>query len=790
VIQPRRRVRRVAVLGAGVMGSQIAAHFANAHIPVVLFEQAPAAAPDPREPARRAIAAVAQQRPAPLGAPGLAAAIEPAAYASDLERLADCDVVVETIVERLETKQALLERIAPALEPNTIVASNTSGLSIAHLNRALPPALRPQFCGVHFFNPPRYMHLVEVTPHPGTDAGMLYRLEGFLTTALGKGVVFARDTPGFIANRIGMFALAAAVHHAERLQIPFDLADRLLGLGIGRQKSGSFRTIDLVGLDTFIAVLDHLHATLVDDPWRWLFVMPDWLRERRDAGALGQKRGTGVYRRGEAGIEVYEPRNAAYRRVTDQLEARVRDALAEPDAVRKAALIEAIDHPQAEFIRASHRDLLHYCAYHLASLAPSAREVDLAMRWGYGWALGPFELWQLLGWPQVAAQLQRAIDAGETLAAAPLPAWARESRRTGVHGARGSWSAEAHMPVPRSGHRVYRRQMFPPGLVGEPKPSAPTLWQDDSVRLWDAADNVAGLSLRQLPHTLTAAVLDGLLQALEWAEREVRAVVLWQDVPPFCLGLDLHALQAAQAAGDDRAMADLVSRLQAVNDALRHAPLPVVAAPVGGVLSGGLELALACDARVAAFETRAGLVEAGVGLIPAGGGCARLAQRAWALSADGDPLAWLQRYFDAIVLGRITGSALEGDWWTGGDRIVLHSDEVPHAAKSQALALADAGYRPPLPGARFAVAGAPGIEALRARLPALAEIAALSEHDHRLAEHLATVLCGGAVAAGTWLAEQDILRGEREAFGALAATRASAERIEHMLATGERLRRP
>jgi len=788
VIESGRRIRRAAVLGAGVIGSQIAAQFSNAGIHVLLFELTPEGADDPRAGARRAIAGLTRLHPAPIAAGDTIRAIEPAAWDLDLDRLGACDVVIEAVTERLDVKQAVFERAAPAIGSHAILASTTSGLHIATLARGLAQPLRTRFCGVHFFNPPRYMHLVELVAHPGTDRTVLDRLEGFLTTCLGKGVLYARDTPGFIANRIGVFAIATVMHHAARLGLAFDLVDRLTGVGVGRQKSATFRTVDVIGLDTFVHVLDHLSETLEDDPWREVFRAPDWLRERVAAGAFGQKTGAGCYRKGAHGIEVFEPEQGDYRPVARQLHPDVRAALIEPDPVRKERLLADIDHPQAELIRASYRDLFHYCAVHLATLAPSAREVDLALRWGYGWSHGPFEFWQLLGWQRVAAVLQSAVDAGEALADAPLPAWARESRRGGVHGPRGSWSAELGTPLPRSNHPVYRRQLFPARLVGEPRPTTPTLWQNEAVRLWDNGDDIAVLSFRRRRHTVDGLLLDGMLEAIDQAEREFRALVLWQETPPFCPGADLGMVHTALEAEDYAAIESLVERFQQVTQAIREAPLPIVGAAQGMALGGGLEFLLHCDQRVVAFETYAGLVESGVGLMPAGGGCCAMARRAVDLSPRGDPLPWIRRWFDEMLFARVTGSAAEAIWWQPGDRVVMHAGELLFAAKSAALALADAGYRSPRPAAPVTVAGENGMAALFERLDRLSEEAPLSAHDRLIGEKIATALCGGEVTAGSEVDPEVILRLEREGFMALAHTEATAARIEHMLDTGRRLR--
>jgi 3-hydroxyacyl-CoA dehydrogenase len=792
MIDPTRSVRRAAVLGAGVMGAQIAAHFANASVPVDLFELAGKDDDDPRAAAQRAIDGLGRLRPAPLASRSAGQAIRAASYDTDLERLAECDLVIEAVAEREDIKHALYERIAPVLGDRTVLASNTSGLSIGHLAASLPHDLRQRFCGVHFFNPPRYMHLVELIRHPATDENVLFRLEGFLTSGLGKGVLHARDTPGFIGNRVGVFALANVMHHARRLDLPFDLVDRLTGPGVGRPKSATFRTADIVGLDTFGHVLRHLHESLDDDPWQAMFEAPDWLDTLIERGAHGQKSGAGIYRKRRDGvIEVYEPDRDDYRPVEQQVDSKVAEALRERDSRNTYDLLRRIEHPQAELILASHRDLFHYCSHHLGQIAPSARELDFAMRWGYGWDHGPFELWQTIGWREIAEWLDGAVQGGETPVSVPVPGWAREARRDGVHGPRGSWSAELGTWLPRSDHPVYKHQMFPPRLAGEPVPRSDTLWANDAVRLWDAGDGVAVMSLLTPRHTIGAGALDGMLKAIRVAETKSRALVLWQQTPPFSYGADLKQVRQSLDEGDHGAIESLVEKFQQVSSGLRHARLPVIGAAHGVALGGGLELLLHCDTRVWALETYCGLVEAGVGVIPAGGGCAMLARRAAELSPDGDPLPWLKRFFEEIAYARVSGSAAEareGIWLRSGDRVILHVDELLYAAVSTAVGLADCDYRAPLAGTTFPVAGAPGIATLEATLVNLHAGGFISDHDHAIGKALATALCGGPVEPGSHVDEDWILRLEREGFMQLMRTDETAARVRHMLETGKPLR--
>jgi 3-hydroxyacyl-CoA dehydrogenase len=423
-------IRKVAVLGAGVMGAQIAAHCANAGLPVVLFDL-PGAEGKPNAIAEQALAGLKKLDPAPLASSDCARYIEAANYASGLDRLRECDLVIEAIAEKMEWKLELYARVAPAIRADAVFASNTSGLSIAALAAALPEALRARFCGIHFFNPPRYMALVELIPTPATDPALLDALESWLTTRLGKGVIRARDTPNFIANRVGVFSMLAAMHHTQRLGLAFDEVDLLTGPLIGRPRSATYRTADVVGLDTVAHAIGTMQASLPDDPWHAHFSVPSWLATLIKEGALGQKTRAGIYRKDGKQILVYEPARLDYRASGAQLAVEVAEILALRDPAEKMADLTACPHPQAQFLWSIFRDVFHYAACQLADIADSARDVDLAMRRGFGWAAGPFETWQAAGWAEVAAVIEADIHAGRAMAAVPLPRWVGERR--GVH---------------------------------------------------------------------------------------------------------------------------------------------------------------------------------------------------------------------------------------------------------------------------------------------------------------------------------------------------------------------
>ena len=471
-------IPKVAVLGAGVMGAQIAAHCANADVPVILFDL-PGDDRAPNGIVTRSLAALQKLEPAPFATADRVQHVEAANYGSDLAKLADCDLVIEAIAEKLEWKLELYAKVAPHLKPGAVFATNTSGLSIAALAAGLPAERRRRFCGLHFFNPPRYMPLVELIPAASTESAMLDGLEAWLTTRLGKNVVRAKDTPGFVANRVGVFSMMAVMHHTARLGLAFDEVDLLTGVRIGRPKSGTFRTADVVGLDTVAHVVDFLQASLGSgagaDPWHAHFRTPDWLRALIAKGALGQKAGAGIYRKEGKRILVLDLHKQDYVDAGGEVFPDVEEILALGDPVEKFAELAAHPHPQAQFLWAIFRDLFHYCAVQLGAVADNARDIDLAMRGGFGWAQGPFETWQAAGWREIAAMVADDIAHGRALANVPLPAWVAE--RAAVHEPAGSWSAAEGRLKPRAALPVYRRQLYPERVLGEaPAERGELLW--------------------------------------------------------------------------------------------------------------------------------------------------------------------------------------------------------------------------------------------------------------------------------------------------------------------------
>jgi len=788
-VASKLRIRKAAVLGAGVMGAQIAAHLTNANVETVLFDL-PAKEGPKSGIALKAIENLKKLSPAPLADGSRAAAIIPANYDDDLEHLKDVDLVIEAIAERMDWKLDLYKKIAPYVAPHAVLASNTSGLSINGLAEALPEEMRHRFTGVHFFNPPRYMHLVELIPTRLTEAKVLEGLEAFLTTVVGKGVVYAKDTPNFIGNRIGVFSMLATMHHTEQFKLGFDVVDALTGPAVGRPKSATYRTADVVGLDTMAHVIKTMADTLADDPWHEYFKAPAWLQGLIEQGALGQKTGAGFYRKAGKDIVVLDVAKRDYRVSEQKASDEVAAILAIRDPAEKFAKLRASSDPQAQFLWATFRDLFHYTAYHLADIADTARDVDFAIRWGYGWKLGPFETWQAAGWQQVAKWIEEDITAGKAMSKAPLPKWVTDGR-SGVHGKSGSYSASANADKPRSQHPVYARQLFPDPILGEKFDQGTTVWENDGVRLWTLGDDGVGIiSFKTKMNTVNDHVLDGIQQAIDVAEQQLKAVVIWQTGEPFSAGADLKgALGLLQAGklGDFEAM---VANFQRTSMRIKHSLVPVVSAVRGLALGGGCEFQMHSARTVAALESYVGLVEAGVGLLPAGGGLHELAIRA-AQANPADPFEALKKVFETVAMAKVSGSALEAKQLgllRDSDVVVFNAYELLYVAKQVARALAESGYRPPLPARSIPVAGDVGTATFRASLANMQAGYFVSEHDVAIATRIADTLCGGAIERGSQVDEEWLLALERKHFVELAQTEKTQARIAHTMTTGKPLR--
>jgi len=793
-------VKKVAVLGAGVMGAQIAAHCVNAKVPVVLFDL-PGKEGSPKNGiVLKAIENLKKLSPAPFGNKEDAALIQVANYEDNLDLLAGCDLIIEAIAERMDWKHDLYKKVAPHIAPNAIFASNTSGLSIGKLSEGFDDELTARFCGVHFFNPPRYMHLVELIPTAATKPEILDQLEIFLTTTLGKGVVRAKDTPNFIANRVGIFGMLAIMHEAEKFGLTVDVVDDLTGAKLGRAKSGTFRTADVVGLDTMGHVIKTMQDNLADDPFFGVYKTPAVLEKLIAAGALGQKSGAGFYKKVGKDIQRLDFGTGEY--VTGGAKAAdiIGRILKEKDPVKKMKAMRESTNPQGQFLWAIFRDAFHYIAVHLDTVADNARDIDFAMRWGFGWNVGPFETWQASGWTQVANWVKEDIDAGKALCNAPLPAWVFEGQvaEKGVHTPEGSYSAVSNSYVPRSNLAVYQRQEFRAPVLGsgaaDGKTAGTTVFEDESVRLWHSGDEVLVISFKTKMHVIGEGIINGLKRGMEEASKNFKGLVIWHadaaEGGAFSAGADLQAALPLFMQGGAKAIEPNIKALQDTFMAMKYSNIPVVAAVAGLALGGGCELALHASKRVASIESYIGLVEVGVGLIPAGGGLKEAALRAAKEARGTDILQFLKTGFTNAATANVSKSALEAQqmgYLKDSDVIVFNPYELLHVAKVEARAMFDAGYRPPLQ-TPVTVTGRYGLATIKAQLVNMRDGGFISAHDFKLGEMIAEIVSGGNIDQGSVVSEQWLLDMERKAFIELLNHPKTQERIMGMMQTGKPVR--
>ncbi len=786
MLHNRLFIRKVAVLGAGVMGAQIATHFVNVGITPILFDL-PTEGNDQNALVKQSLKSLKELHPSPLALDSLFQLIEVANYGHDLALLRECDLVIEAISERLDWKQDLYRKITPYLNPQSVLVSNTSGLSINKLALSLPTSIRSRFCGVHFFNPPRYMTLVELIPHKETDKLLLEQLESFLVMELGKGVIYAKDTPNFIGNRVGVFSFLCSLHHAMDLDLSFDLVDQITGPIMGRPRSATFRTLDIVGLDTFAQVVNTMEKWLPNDPWHSLFHIPAWFSTLINKGALGQKTRSGIYKKDAEGIQVFDIRERCYRTAQQKVDPEILEILKIPTVYEKFSKLRTSTIPEAKFLWASYRDLFHYCAYHLTAIADSPRDIDLAIRWGFGWQQGPFELWQNIGWKTVMAWIEEDIRANKTLSSEPLPEWSTILKEEGPYGKGTCYSPSKQTYISRSSLPVYKRQIFPDPLLGEIFDEGKTIFETDAVRLWTTGDELAILSFKSKKNTISDAVLDGLLEAIWVAESDYKALILWQrHGTDFSYGANLKDVLTALSAGRIELLEKVVVKFQKTALALRYARVPTLMAIQGLVLGGACELMMHCTKTIAALESYPGLVEMGVGLIPAGAGSKEMALRASRASQNvngGDPFSHLQKYFRTIARAEVAKSALAAKqlgFLQEGDIIITNPYEVLFVAKKQALALAESNYHPPLKG-NITVAGKPGLATIQVELVNMREGGFVSDHDYLIGSLLARVMCGGEVEGGIEVSEEWLLELEQQAFLELLNTKKTQERIAYML---------
>jgi 3-hydroxyacyl-CoA dehydrogenase len=742
-------IRSVAVLGAGTMGAQIAAHFANAGVPAVLLDLTADIA---REGLKRARAL----KPDPFFTGDTAALVTVGGFDTDLKKLAGVDWILEAVVEQLDVKRGLLEKVDEVRRPGTIVSSNTSGIPIAALAEGRSDDFRKHWLGTHFFNPPRYLHLLEVVPTADTAPSVVDRVSWFADHRLGKGVVIAKDSPNFIANHIGVYGVMQVLRALESGAYTIEEIDAITGPALGRPKSATFRTMDIAGIDVLAHVARNLNKPV-----------PPLIAALVERGWTGEKAGQGFYKREKttSGSEILtlDPATMSYRPQQPAKLPSLEAARSIEDVGERISALFFGNDKVGQFLRDTLGPTLLYAANVAPDIAYSTEDVDRAMKWGFGWELGPFEILNALGPEKVA----ETVESGDPKRVA-----------------------------------LRQKDAAPPSVVGQPFQGRHDgekeivrriVKKNAGASLVDLGDGVLGVELHSKANAIGADTIQMLQAGVKEAAANFAALLVFTDATNFSVGANLMLVLLEAQEGNWDEIDLMVRTFQNTTQALRYADVPVIVAPAGMTLGGGCEITLHADRVQAAAESYIGQVEVGVGLIPAGGGCKELLARATAdmPSPQADPLPFVQRVFELTGFGKVSTSAADArqlGFLTGADTITMNRDRLTADAKALALERVREGYQRPVPRTAIPVGGATVLAALKLGVHLAWRAGRISDHDAVIGRALANVLAGGALPHQTTVSEQYLLDLEREAFLKLCGERKTLERIQHTLKTGKPLR--
>ncbi len=816
-----KHIHKVAVLGAGTMGARIAAHFANAGVPSLLLDIVPPnAPPDSDSSTRNKIAAAGldgakKSKPAAFFDSSLSRLVTVGNFDDDLKRLADVDWIIEAIVENLDIKRSLLKKVEAIRKPGTIVTTNTSGLPVAKIAEGFSDDFRRSWFGTHFFNPPRYMRLLELIPTPDADPALIEAVTHFCDTQLGKGVVLAKDTPNFIANRIGTFSVLNVMRLMQDMDLTIEEADALTGQAVGWPRSATFRTIDLVGLDILGHVVTNMTENVRDE--RSELQLPAFFRQMLERKWLGDKTKGGFYKKSvgrvpspaEPGNEKEDERQALDWK-TLEYHPRQKPKFATLDMAKnvddtgaRVRMLLGLDGgaPQkpdkaAAFLWAALADLWSYSANRIPEISDSIVEIDRAMRLGFNWELGPFELWDAAG---VEATVARMKKEGRPIAANVEMLMASGNK---------SWYADAKTASGRKYWDLatsnWKAVAVPDGVwsVEVAKKSDGVVKKNSGASLVDLGDGVGCIEFHSKMNSLGADIISLILQTLKpgGPGDAFDAFVITNDAHNFSVGANLMLLlmSVQEEEWDDVDLA--IRQFQGMTQAIKFSPKPVVIAPFGLALGGGCEVSLHAAARQPHAELYMGLVEVGVGLLPGGGGCKEMLLRAVdgaaSIRPDGrgesvELMEAMKKAFETIATAKVSTSANEArglGFLSSSDRITMNRERVLSDAKARALELAHAGYEPPVMRTDIPAPGENILAALKMGVHLMRQGEYISAHEQKLATKIAEVLCGGNVTPGTPVSEQYLLDLEREAFKSLCGEKKTQERIQFTLKTGKTLR--
>lgn len=778
---PKRIIKKVAVLGSGVMGSRIACHFAGAGIEVLLLDMESKLAAD-------SLAAAVKSNPSPLYTADALKLVKTGSFRDDMPAIKTCDWVIEVVVERLDIKQQLFTEVEKFRSAGTIISSNTSGIPIRLMAEGRSDDFKKHFCGTHFFNPPRYLRLLEIIPTTYTDPEVTAFLMQFGDLRLGKSTVLCKDTPAFIANRIGVYGIMAIFGLVGKLGLTIDDIDALTGPVIGRPKSATFRTADVVGIDTLVKVANGVYENCATDEARETFIIPGWLQDMVDKKRLGDKTGEGFFKKtknekGEKEILTLDLKTQAYGPRQKSKFATLEAAKQTEDlSSRLKVLMQGTD-KAGEFYRLFHYGLFSYISHRIPEISDEIYRLDDAMKAGFGWEIGAFESWDALGAEKMAQEMKK-----NGYAIAP---WVDDMLASGK---KSFYKIEG-------GKRLYysvstrNYEQVPGGnaFIVMKNYTDSVLWKNPACRLYHLGDDVLGLEWYTKMGTIGGEVLEGIQRSVNIAEEKFKGLVIANEGANFSAGANVGMIFmfAVEQEFDELDMA--VRMFQQTMIRVRHSAIPVVVAPHGLALGGSCELVLHADKACAAAETYIGLVELGVGLIPGGGGSKEFALRAAdEMHRDEPETITLKNRFLTIATAKVATSAHEGFdlglFRKGQDEIVMNQSRRIAEAKRSVLELYDSGYQQPVPRKDIRVLGRSALGALYAGINGMWRAGYATDHDRLVAKKLAYVMCGGDLSEQTLVSEQYLLDLEREAFLSLCGERKTMERIQSVIKTGKPVR--
>ena len=777
----KRVIKKVAVLGSGVMGSRIACHFAGAGIPVILLDMDNKLAAD-------SLAAAVKANPSPVYSKHALKLITTGSFADNMKDVAGCDWTIEVVVERLDIKQQIFQDVEKYRKPGSLVTSNTSGIPIHMMAEGRSDDFKKHFCGTHFFNPPRYLRLLEIIPTQHTDPAVTDFLMHFGDLHLGKTTVLCKDTPAFIANRIGVYGIMAIFQLLDKLGLSIDDIDSLTGPIIGRPKSATFRTADVVGIDTLVKVAKGVYDNCLQDEARNTFNIPAWLQQMVDNKRLGDKTGEGFYKKtkgvqGEKEILTLNLSTQQYEPKKKIKFATIEAAKPVDDLKTRLKMLVQGQDKAGEFYRLFHYGLFSYISHRIPEISDHIYQVDDAMMAGFGWEIGAFESWDVLGMESTTRKMKES--------GFPVAPWVNDMLQKGVqtfykieNGKRLYYNVSkgSYSPVPGEDAFIVMKNF-----------ENSTIWKNSACRLYHLGDDVTGLEWYTKMNTIGGEVLEGIQRSIAITEEKFKGLVVANDGQNFSAGANVGMIFmfAVEQEFDELDMA--IRMFQQTMMRARYSSVPVVVAPHALTLGGACELSLHADKLCAAAETYIGLVELGVGLIPGGGGTKEFVVRAADEMHDDEPeTITLKNRFLTIATARVATSAAEayelGILRKGTDEVVINQQRRIAEAKRSVIEMADSGYQMPVQRKDVKVLGRSALGALYAGINGMWRAGYATDHDAVVAKKLAFVMCGGDLSEQSFVSEQYLLDLEREAFLSLCGEKKTLERIQSVLKTGKPLR--